>query len=52
MSTAARLCGSEFDSMVLRGAFDGLDPMKIELLHGELRFMNPPAPSTKAKLST
>ena len=30
--------------MVLRGAFDGLDPMKIELLHGELRFMNPAGP--------
>ncbi len=41
MSTAARLTGAEFDAMVLRGAFDCIGPKKIELIHGELRFMNP-----------
>lgn len=40
MSTIAKLRGSDFDSMVERGAFDSLEPMKIELIYGELRFMN------------
>jgi Uma2 family endonuclease len=44
MSTAAKLRGSDFDFMVDRGAFDSLGPMKIELIHGELRFMNPSGP--------
>ena len=44
MSTVAKLRGSDFDSMVQRGAFDCLDPMKIELVHGELRFTNPAGP--------
>lgn len=44
MTTVAKLCGSDFDSMVARGAFDSLKPMKIELIHGELRFMNPAGP--------
>ena len=44
MSTVAKLRGSDFDSMVERGAFDNLEPMKIELVHGELRFMNPAGP--------
>ncbi len=44
MSTAAKLRGSDFDSMVERGAFDCLEPTKIELIHGELRFMNPAGP--------
>jgi Uma2 family endonuclease len=44
MSTVAKLRGSDFDFMVERGAFDRLEPMKIELIHGELRFMNPAGP--------
>ncbi len=44
MSTVAKLRGADFDSMVARGAFDSLEPMKIELIHGELRFMNPAGP--------
>ena len=44
MTTVAKLRGSDFDSMVERGAFDSLEPMKIELIHGELRFMNPAGP--------
>lgn len=42
MSTIAKLNGTDFDRMVQRGAFVDLNPMKIELLYGELRFMNPP----------
>jgi Uma2 family endonuclease len=44
MSTLARLTGAEFDSMVDRGAFDQIGPKKVELIHGELRFMNPAGP--------
>ena len=38
------ITGGEFDSMVERGAFDGLAPRKIELIRGELRFVNPAGP--------
>lgn len=41
MNTIAKLRGSDFDSMVARGAFESLEPMKIELIYGDLRFMNP-----------
>ncbi|MBX3419011.1 MAG: Uma2 family endonuclease [Pirellulaceae bacterium] len=44
MSTTAKLSGTDFDRMVERGAFVDLEPMKIELIHGELRFMNPAGP--------
>ena len=44
MSIASKITGPEFDSMVDRGAFDGLSPRKIELIRGELRFMNPAGP--------
>ncbi len=44
MSTIARLTGADFDSMVERRAFDRIGPKKIELIHGELRFMNPAGP--------
>lgn len=44
MSVASKITGAEFDSMVERGAFDGLGPRKIELIRGELRFMNPAGP--------
>ncbi len=44
MSTLARLTGADFDSMVERGAFDGIGPKKVELIHGKLRFMNPAGP--------
>ena len=44
MSITSKMTGAEFDSMVERGAFDGLGPRKIELIRGELRFMNPARP--------
>jgi Uma2 family endonuclease len=44
MSVANKLTGAEFDSMVERGAFDAIGPRKIELIRGELRFMNPAGP--------
>ncbi len=40
MSVSSRITGVEFDSMVERGAFDAWAPRKIELIRGELRFMN------------
>lgn len=50
MSTVAKLRGLDFDSMVERGAFDSLKPMKIELLHGELTFMKPAGPIHEAEI--
>jgi Uma2 family endonuclease len=44
MSTIAKLSGNDFDRMVLRGAFVDLEPIKVELIYGELRFMNPAGP--------
>lgn len=44
MSTIAKLTGNDFDRMVQRGAFIDLEPLKIELIYGELRFMNPAGP--------
>ena len=45
MSTSfAKLTGSEFDAMVDRGAFDCIEGKKVELIRGELRFMNPAGP--------
>lgn len=44
MSSIAKLSGNDFDCMVERGAFVDLEPLKIELIHGELRFMNPAGP--------
>ena len=44
MSTIAKITGAEFDAMVMRGAFDCIGPKKVELIHGELRFMNPAGP--------
>jgi Uma2 family endonuclease len=44
MSTIAHITGAEFDAMVERGAFDCIGPKKVELIHGELRFMNPAGP--------
>ena len=44
MTTVAKIRGTDFDSMVERGAFDRLEPMKIELIYGEIRFMNPAGP--------
>lgn len=44
MSTLARITGADFDAMVERGAFDVIGPRKVELIHGELRFMNPAGP--------
>jgi hypothetical protein len=39
-----KLTGSEFDAMVDRGAFDCIEGKKVELIRGELRFMNPAGP--------
>jgi Uma2 family endonuclease len=44
MSTMAKIKGTEFDAMVERGAFDCIGPKKVELIRGELRFMNPAGP--------
>jgi Uma2 family endonuclease len=44
MLTTVKLRGTDFDAMVMRGAFECLPPMKIELIRGELRFMNPAGP--------
>lgn len=44
MSVSSKITGPEFDSMVERGAFNGIGPRKIELIRGELRFMNPAGP--------
>ncbi len=45
MSTLfARLTGTEFDAMVDRGAFDCIEGKKVELIRGDLRFMNPAGP--------
>lgn len=43
-SIFAKLTGSEFDAMVDRGAFDCIEGKKVELIRGELRFMNPAGP--------
>jgi Uma2 family endonuclease len=40
----AKLTGSEFDAMVDRGAFGCIERKKVELIRGELRFMNPAGP--------
>jgi len=44
MGTLTNLTATEFDSMVDRGAFHDLEPKKVELIHGELRVMNPAGP--------
>ena len=41
MSSTVRLTGADFDAMVESGAFDRIGPMKVELIHGELRMMSP-----------
>jgi Uma2 family endonuclease len=43
-SVFAKLSGAEFDAMVDRGAFDCIEGKKVELIRGELRFMNPAGP--------
>jgi len=40
----SKLTGTEFDTMVDRGAFDCIEGKKVELIRGELRFMNPAGP--------
>jgi len=44
MSTITKLSGNDFDRMVLRGAFVDIEPKKVELIYGEIRFMNPAGP--------
>jgi Uma2 family endonuclease len=44
MSTSVKLSGNDFDRMVARGAFVDLEPLKVELIYGELRFTNPAGP--------
>jgi hypothetical protein len=49
MSTIfAKLTGSEFDAMVYPGAFKCIKSKKVELIRGELRFMNPLLTNCKA----
>lgn len=43
MSTTLHLSLAEYDTMIARGAFVGID-RHIELIHGELRAMNPAGP--------
>jgi len=43
-TTFAKLTDAEFDSMVDCGAFDRIEGKKVELIRGELRFMNPVGP--------
>lgn len=43
MSTILKLTAEEYDSMIARGAFDGLQ-RRIELIRGELRETNPAGP--------
>lgn len=38
------ITGEQFDRMVDRGAFAAFPPGKIELIHGEIRIMNPAGP--------
>lgn len=52
MSTIAKLSGEDFDRMVSRGAFIDLEPMKVELLSGELRFMNPSGPVHEGEIAS
>ena len=40
----AKLTSTEFDTMVDRGAFDCIEGKKVELIRGELRFINPAGP--------
>jgi Uma2 family endonuclease len=44
MSTTAKLRGEDFDRMVRRGAFVDIGPLKVELINGDLRLMNPAGP--------
>lgn len=50
MSAIAKLSGKDFDRMALRGAFVGPEPMKVELIYGELRFANPAGPVHEAEI--
>lgn len=43
MSTTLRLSVDQYERMIARGAFEGLD-RRIELIHGELREMSPAGP--------
>lgn len=43
MSTTLRLTPDEYDAMIAKGAFVGID-RRIELIQGELREMNPAGP--------
>ncbi len=43
MSTSLKLTMDQFDRMIAQGAFVGIEK-KIELIHGELREMNPAGP--------
>jgi Uma2 family endonuclease len=41
VSTIARLSLAEYDRMIACGVFDGKNRRRIELIHGQLRAMNP-----------
>jgi Uma2 family endonuclease len=44
MQASVKLTGREFDAMAEYGSFDVLGPKKVELIRGELVFMNPAGP--------
>lgn len=39
MSTIAKLSGVDFDRMIQRGAFVDLEPLEIEIIYGDLRYL-------------
>ena len=51
MSVALRITFDEYTEMVADGAFEALRDRRIELIHGELRAMNPPGPSHSGTVS-
>jgi Uma2 family endonuclease len=45
VSTISRISVDEYDRMIRRGVFDGVNRRRIELIYGELRDMTPIGPS-------
>jgi Uma2 family endonuclease len=45
MSTTLRITLAEYDAMIAADAFAPLGDRRIELIHGEIREMNPPGPT-------
>jgi Uma2 family endonuclease len=51
MSVGLRITFDEYMEMIADGAFDALRNRRIELIHGELREMNPPGPDHSEAVS-